>query len=99
MTEGPGAAAHEAPAMTSLPRLDDLAAIDGGFEEQAVPEEPAAPEPAPSPQQIRAAPEPVSPAPAQPGAPEAPATPLLSSKRISAKVRLLDPATRTPRAL
>ncbi len=35
--DGPGAAARETPpAMTSLPRLEDLPAIEGGFDEQAV---------------------------------------------------------------
>src|SRR5919204_1049107 len=36
MTEGPGAAAREAPAMTSLPRIEDLPAVAGGYDEQAV---------------------------------------------------------------
>src|SRR5882762_6988841 len=35
MSEGPEAA-REAPAMTSLPRLEDLLVIAGGFEEHAV---------------------------------------------------------------
>jgi len=35
-TEGPGAARETPPAMTSLPRLEDLAAIAGGYDEQAV---------------------------------------------------------------
>ena len=35
MTEGQGAA-REAPAMTSLPRLEDLPAIPGGFDDQGV---------------------------------------------------------------
>ncbi len=35
--DGPGAAARETPpAMTSLPRLEDLPAIEGGFDEQSV---------------------------------------------------------------
>jgi cell division initiation protein len=34
--DGPGAARETPPAMTSLPRLEDLAAIEGGFDEQAV---------------------------------------------------------------
>jgi cell division initiation protein len=34
--EGPGAARETPPAMTSLPRLEDLAVITGGFDEQTV---------------------------------------------------------------
>ena len=34
--DGPGAARETPSAMTSLPRLEDLAAIEGGFDEQAV---------------------------------------------------------------
>lgn len=34
--EGPGAARETPPAMTSLPRLEDLPAIEGGFDEQSV---------------------------------------------------------------
>jgi vacuolar-type H+-ATPase subunit H len=34
--EGPGAARETPPAMTSLPRLEDLASIEGGYDEQAV---------------------------------------------------------------
>jgi F0F1-type ATP synthase membrane subunit b/b' len=34
--EGPGAARETLPAMTSLPRIEDLPAIAGGFDEQAV---------------------------------------------------------------
>ena len=34
--DGPGAARETPPAMTSLPRLEDLPAIEGGFDEQSV---------------------------------------------------------------
>ena len=34
--EGPGAARETPPAMTSLPRLEDLTAVAGGYDEQAV---------------------------------------------------------------
>jgi F0F1-type ATP synthase membrane subunit b/b' len=34
--EGPGAARETPPAMTSLPRIEDLGSVPGGFEEQAV---------------------------------------------------------------
>ncbi|MEP6910804.1 MAG: hypothetical protein ABI896_10300, partial [Actinomycetota bacterium] len=34
--EGPGAARETPPAMTSLPRLEDLVAVEGGYDEKAV---------------------------------------------------------------
>jgi vacuolar-type H+-ATPase subunit H len=34
--EGPGAARETPPAMTSLPRLEDLSLVEGGYDEQAV---------------------------------------------------------------
>jgi hypothetical protein len=36
MTEGAGAAREQAPAMTSLPTVETLPTVDGGFEEQSV---------------------------------------------------------------